>query len=157
LLTGPKKNPLKITRDEAISIRENCLKGFKDRLIEKANILQARHDEETVQYQKSNSAYVATSSDLTVEEKEKYVVNANNTLFKIGVIEKRLQQVRYRGICFTLKANGSTSTRIWLLNGTYNWIRKSRQTNAWQNVGNIHCHDCRQFWHSVCDFLCIFG
>ena len=40
------KDPLKVTRDEAIEVRQNCLDALRSRLVERANIIQSRLNDE---------------------------------------------------------------------------------------------------------------
>ncbi|KAJ1566845.1 hypothetical protein HK405_008180, partial [Cladochytrium tenue] len=80
----------KLSRDEAQSVRESCLKSLKERLIEKANIIQSRLEEVTAEYQRRQLAYSRNADTMTVEETDEYVRFCNDALFKIHILEKRL-------------------------------------------------------------------
>ncbi|KAI9093129.1 hypothetical protein DFS34DRAFT_274340 [Phlyctochytrium arcticum] len=83
-------NPNTLTREEALQVKDACLKFFKERLIEKANIIQGRLDEVTAEYQRRQLAYSRNADSMTVEETEEYVKFCNDALFKIHILEKRL-------------------------------------------------------------------
>ncbi|KND01180.1 uncharacterized protein SPPG_04271 [Spizellomyces punctatus DAOM BR117] len=83
-------NPNHLTREEALLVKDACLKAFKERLIEKANIIQGRLDEVTAEYQRRQLAYSRNADSMTVEETEEYVKFCNDALFKIHILEKRL-------------------------------------------------------------------
>lgn len=85
-------DPNNITREEALAVRESCLKSYKERLIEKAGIIQRRKDEETLAYQKQQQLYNRASETMTAEETEQYVNKCNGFLFRIHVLEKRMSK-----------------------------------------------------------------
>jgi hypothetical protein len=79
----------RITKEEALEIRQTCLDSLKARLVERANIIQTRlHDENTrlakrqEQFQRSQR-----EGDLSTEEYEKYCTEA---MFRIQILEQRL-------------------------------------------------------------------
>ncbi|KAJ3116479.1 hypothetical protein HDU96_009564 [Phlyctochytrium bullatum] len=88
LVNYPNHNSL--TRDEALAVKEACLKSLKERLIEKANIIQGRLEEVTAEYQRRQLAYSRNADSMTVEETDEYVRFCNDALFKIHILEKRL-------------------------------------------------------------------
>ncbi|KAI8817432.1 uncharacterized protein EV422DRAFT_622654 [Fimicolochytrium jonesii] len=83
-------NPSHLAREECIAIKDACLKAFKERLIEKANIIQIRLDEVTADYQRRQLAYSRNADSMSAEETEAYVKYCNDALFKIHILEKRL-------------------------------------------------------------------
>jgi hypothetical protein len=85
-----------ITKENAVSIKESCLKAIKDRLVERATIIQNRLDEMNSEYQKRQLAYSKNSDNMSVQETDEHVRFCNDTLFKIHILEKRLAKV-----CFT--------------------------------------------------------
>ncbi|KAH6571185.1 hypothetical protein BASA61_001782 [Batrachochytrium salamandrivorans] len=84
------KNPDNLGRDDALAVKDACLKSLKERLIEKANIIQGRLDEVTTEYQKRQLAYSRNADSMTVEETDDYVSFCNDALFRIHILEKRL-------------------------------------------------------------------
>ncbi|KAI8610112.1 hypothetical protein BC830DRAFT_1147299 [Chytriomyces sp. MP71] len=79
-----------LTRTEAIAVKDACLKSLKERLIEKANIIQGRLEEVTAEYQRRQLAYSRNADSMTVEETDDYVKFCNESLFRIQILEKRL-------------------------------------------------------------------
>ncbi len=63
---------------------------MKERLFEKASIIQSRLDEVSAEYQRRQLAYSRNADSMTVEETEEYVKFCNQALFKIHILEKRL-------------------------------------------------------------------
>ncbi|KAJ3015324.1 hypothetical protein HKX48_004663 [Thoreauomyces humboldtii] len=82
--------PTRLTREEAFLVKDACLKNFKERLIDKANIIQNRLDDVTAEYQRRQLAYSRNADSMTPEETETYVRFCNDALFKIHILEKRL-------------------------------------------------------------------
>lgn len=70
--------------------KEACLKSLRDRLVEKANIIQNKLDIITSEYQKRQLVYSRNADSMTVEETDQYVKFCNDALFKIHILEKRL-------------------------------------------------------------------
>ncbi|KAJ3221485.1 hypothetical protein HK099_003463 [Clydaea vesicula] len=80
----------KLSKEDAMQVRDACLKSMKERLVERANIIQSRLDEVSAEYQRRQLAYSRNADMMTVEETEEYVKFCNNALFKIHILEKRL-------------------------------------------------------------------
>jgi len=84
-------NPAAITRDEAQRARDNCLKSLKDRLLERANIIQNRLNEENARLSKRQATFQRNSSrendPVAEEEFEKFCSEA---MFRIQILEQRL-------------------------------------------------------------------
>ncbi|KAJ3033181.1 hypothetical protein HDV00_006678 [Rhizophlyctis rosea] len=83
-------DPDHLTREESMAVKDACLKSLKERLIEKANIIQGRLDEVTAEYQRRQLAYSRNADSMTVEETEEYVRFCNDALFRMHILEKRL-------------------------------------------------------------------
>lgn len=80
-----------MTVEEAKSANDNCLKALKERLVERANIIQRRLDKENEALAKRQAAF-QRSRDATEgadEEYEKFCVDA---MFRIQILEQRLQK-----------------------------------------------------------------
>lgn len=63
-------------------VREKCLRSLKERLIERANIMQSRHDEELALLQKLTSNFNRDKDQLTTEQICEYEEKCNATKFK---------------------------------------------------------------------------
>lgn len=98
------KDPNFISKNEAQQIRELCLKAYKDRLIERAQIMQNRGEQESAAYQQRQADYVKRQETLTAEEVEAYKQFCSDTLFRIHILEKRLNKVPFTIIfgCFMI-------------------------------------------------------
>lgn len=79
-----------LSKEEAQSVKEACLKSLKERLLERANIIQKRLDEATSDYQKRQISYSKNADSMTSQEADEYVKFCNNALFSIQTLEKRL-------------------------------------------------------------------
>ncbi|KAJ3051002.1 hypothetical protein HK097_008025 [Rhizophlyctis rosea] len=83
-------DPTSLTPTEATQIKDACLKSLKERLIEKASIIQTRLDTVTAEYQRRQLLYSRNADSMTVEETEEYVRFCNDALFRMHILEKRL-------------------------------------------------------------------
>ena len=83
-------NPL--TRDEATQVRDACLRGLKERLMERANIMQSRLDSAREQLGRKQDAFQNKRTGRTLEEREAFDAEVTAETFRIKVMEKRLSQ-----------------------------------------------------------------
>lgn len=83
------KDPTKITKEEALEIRQNCLDAMKTRQIERANIMQTRLNEENANLGRRQEHFQRSQreGDISTEDYEKYCTDA---MFRIYILEKRL-------------------------------------------------------------------
>lgn len=84
-------NPNNLSHEDAAKVRSEYLKDLKNRLIEKANRIQARFDSETAELQKRQNFYNDNRFQ-NAEEEEMYVTFCNDAMFRIHVLEQRLNQ-----------------------------------------------------------------
>ena len=77
---------------EAKSVRERCLQALKDRLIERANTIQSRHDEETAALAKRQANFQRDRDQLSRAEEEEYERACEESMFRIHVLEQRLKR-----------------------------------------------------------------
>ena len=61
-----------MSESEAKSVRERCLQALKDRLIERANTIQSRHDEETAALAKRQANFQRDRDQPSRAEEEEY-------------------------------------------------------------------------------------
>lgn len=102
-----------MSREEAIRIRQNCLDGYKARLVEREKIIQARLSEEKTKLARKQEQYPRTLRDRAVasggnipetsgttasggargatQADEEYEKQCAETIFRIHVLEQRLQ------------------------------------------------------------------
>lgn len=85
-------NPNALIRDDAIKIREECLQDLKQRLIDKANLIQARFEKETQELQKKQAWYQQNQMSMTKEDEEDYLNFCSESMFRIHILELRLSR-----------------------------------------------------------------
>jgi hypothetical protein len=86
------KDEKNISREEAIQIHSACLEFTKARLLERADIIQLRLEEESkrlAEFQKQYNDSLLDDSSKQTEELERI---CNDITFKINILEKRLKQ-----------------------------------------------------------------
>jgi uncharacterized membrane protein YgcG len=79
-----------LARDEALQVKNECLRALKERLIERANIIQARLDEENAELVRRQTSYARKQDHAMDEEYENaYYTSVNASLFRISILEQR--------------------------------------------------------------------
>lgn len=78
------------SKEEALQIRDLCLKTSKERLQQRQMFIQKRYEEETSSYQQKQQYFSSNSEQMTQEETQEYVLFCNESLFRINVLESRL-------------------------------------------------------------------
>merc|ERR1712070_264488 len=83
------KEPNNLSREDAMDIRQTCLDSPKARLVERANIIQSRLNEENSKLARKQEQFTRAQRDgeMSNEEYEKYCTEA---MFRISILEKRL-------------------------------------------------------------------
>lgn len=66
-------------------VREQCLKALKERLIERANIIQSRYEEESVMLSKRQAAFLRDREQLSKDEELEHEQQVEASQFKIKV------------------------------------------------------------------------
>lgn len=79
-----------ITKDHAIKLYTRCLQDFKDRLINKANLLQARFEKETNLLQDKQQWYQQNQNIMQKQDEEEYLQFCTEATFRITTLEKML-------------------------------------------------------------------
>ncbi|KAG8524304.1 Dynein regulatory complex subunit 7 [Galemys pyrenaicus] len=82
----------KLTRWQAIRLKDECLNDFKQRLIDKANLIQARFEKETQELQKKQQWYQENQVTLTAEDEDLYLSYCSQAMFRIRILEQRLNR-----------------------------------------------------------------
>eukprot|EP00003_Mantamonas_plastica_P009022 TRINITY_DN181_c1_g2_i1.p1 TRINITY_DN181_c1_g2~~TRINITY_DN181_c1_g2_i1.p1 ORF type:complete len:564 (-),score=235.09 TRINITY_DN181_c1_g2_i1:10-1701(-) len=78
-----------INRELAQEIKDAALKGVKERLIEKANLIQKRLDEETQELARRQAGYSRNPENVDEEEEAEYVRYCHEAIFRIHILEQR--------------------------------------------------------------------
>ncbi|NXK10572.1 DRC7 protein, partial [Herpetotheres cachinnans] len=82
----------KMTRGQALHIRDDCLADFKHRLIDKVNIIQARFEKAVEELQKEQHWFRENQDQLSAEEEDDFLVRYSETMFHIHVLVLRLNR-----------------------------------------------------------------
>ncbi|XP_032280441.1 dynein regulatory complex subunit 7 isoform X2 [Halichoerus grypus] len=82
----------KLTRWQAMRVKDECLSDFKQRLIDKANLIQARFEKETQELQKQQQWYQENQVTLTAEDEDWYLSYCSQAMFRIRILEQRLNR-----------------------------------------------------------------
>lgn len=82
-------DPTNLTREEALAIRQACLDALKQRIVERASIIQSKLHEENSKLAKRQELFQRSQreGDYSTEDYEKYCTEA---MFRIGILEQRL-------------------------------------------------------------------
>merc|ERR1712072_190430 len=78
-----------ISKCQAENARDSCLKALKERLLERANIIQRRLDEENGQLAKKQAAF-QRSRDHVEGADEEFEKFCSEAMFRIQILEQRL-------------------------------------------------------------------
>ncbi|RHY34614.1 hypothetical protein DYB32_000804 [Aphanomyces invadans] len=79
-----------LSRDEAHSVRDLCLKNLKERLLERANIIQTRLDKENAALAKKQAAFQRSQREHDQGTDEEFERFCSETMFRIQILEQRL-------------------------------------------------------------------
>ncbi|NWQ91147.1 DRC7 protein, partial [Burhinus bistriatus] len=81
----------KMTKGQALRVRDNCLTDFKHCLIDKANIIQARLEKAVEELQK-DQWFHENQNQLSAEEEEDFLARCSETRFHIQILVLRLNR-----------------------------------------------------------------
>nr|XP_009860275.1 dynein regulatory complex subunit 7 [Ciona intestinalis] len=85
-------NPDKISKTQAFKLKEDCLADLKQRLIDKANLIQLRFEKETSELHKRQQDYQQKQVAMTKEDEEQYFNYCSEAMFRIHILELRLNR-----------------------------------------------------------------
>ncbi|KAG8437291.1 hypothetical protein GDO86_008119 [Hymenochirus boettgeri] len=85
-------DPEKLTHHEAQQVKENCLKDLKQRITDKANLMQARFEKETQELQKKQQWYQQNQMSMSKDDEEAYLDYCSDAMFRIHILETRLNK-----------------------------------------------------------------
>ncbi|XP_072202604.1 dynein regulatory complex subunit 7 [Excalfactoria chinensis] len=85
-------NPEKVTKKQALRLRDDCLSDFKNRLVSKANIIQAHFEKEVEELQKKNQQFQAKQNQLSEKEEADFLAGYSETMFRIHILALRLER-----------------------------------------------------------------
>ncbi|KAM9269024.1 dynein regulatory complex subunit 7-like [Cariama cristata] len=82
----------KMTKEQALRVRSDCLADFKRRLIDKANIIQARFEKAVEELQKKHQWFQENRNQLSAEEENDFLTRYSETMFRIHILAVRLNR-----------------------------------------------------------------
>ncbi|XP_077969696.1 dynein regulatory complex subunit 7-like [Styela clava] len=85
-------NPDKITKTQAFKLKEDCMADLKQRLIDKANLIQLRFEKETGELHRRQQDYQQKQVTMTKEDEEEYFNFCSEAMFRIHILELRLNR-----------------------------------------------------------------
>ncbi|NWU89345.1 DRC7 protein, partial [Upupa epops] len=82
----------KMSKGQALRLRNECLADFKGRLVEKVNIIQARYKKAVEELQRKNQWFQENKSQLSAEEENNFLAWCSETMFYIRIVGLRLDR-----------------------------------------------------------------
>nr|XP_009664339.1 PREDICTED: coiled-coil domain-containing protein lobo homolog [Struthio camelus australis] len=82
----------KMSKWQALRLREDCLTDFKRRLTDKANVIQAHLQKEVEELQKKDQWYQENQNQLSMEDEADFLAYCSETMFRIRVLALRLKR-----------------------------------------------------------------
>ncbi|XP_053487265.1 dynein regulatory complex subunit 7 isoform X3 [Ictalurus furcatus] len=83
-------DPEILTKQQAMQIHADCLDSKKQRLIDKANLIQARFEKETKMLLQKQQWYQKNQFTFTKQDEEAYLAYCSEAMFRIKVLKLRL-------------------------------------------------------------------
>ncbi|XP_078089368.1 dynein regulatory complex subunit 7 [Mustelus asterias] len=84
--------PRRITKKVAMTLRNDCLTDMKQRLIDKANLIQSRFEKEAQELQSKQQWYQQNQIAMTKEDEQAYLAYCSEAMFRIHIFEMRLNK-----------------------------------------------------------------
>lgn len=81
-----------LSHPEAFAARDACLRALKERLIERANIVQSRLDEENAALSKRQAAAQRQRDHMDPNDEAEYERYCQEAMFRIQILEQRLDR-----------------------------------------------------------------
>lgn len=88
----PHDMTVRLSKEEAIRVKDECLKNLKDSLIERANIIQSRLDDENAVLARRQAAFQRNREHQSQEAEEEYEDFCAEAWFRIQILEQRLSR-----------------------------------------------------------------
>lgn len=79
-----------LNKEDAQAVREMCLRNLKERLLERANIIQTRLDKENSLLAKRQAAFQRSQREHDQGTDEEFERFCSETMFRIQILEQRL-------------------------------------------------------------------
>ncbi|XP_074648712.1 dynein regulatory complex subunit 7-like [Tubulanus polymorphus] len=85
-------DPEKISRPQSFKLKVDCLADLKQRLIDKANLIQARFEKETQELQNKQQWYQQHQVSMSKDDEDEYLNYCSEAMFRIHILELRLNR-----------------------------------------------------------------
>ncbi|XP_030326679.1 dynein regulatory complex subunit 7 isoform X4 [Strigops habroptila] len=82
----------KLTKEQALHVRDDCLTDFKHHLTYKVNLIQARLEKAVEELQKNHLWFQENKNQLSTKEKDDYLSSCSESMFHINLLEQRLNR-----------------------------------------------------------------
>ncbi|NXI53986.1 DRC7 protein, partial [Chloroceryle aenea] len=82
----------KMTKGQAMCVRDDCLSDFKQRLMDRANIIQARFQKAVEELQKKDQWFQENRSRLSAEEEDDFLARCSEAAFHVHILALRLNR-----------------------------------------------------------------
>ncbi|XP_060741330.1 dynein regulatory complex subunit 7 [Tachysurus vachellii] len=89
-------DPESLTKQLALQIHSDCLNSLKQRLIDRANLIQARFEKETKELMRKQQWYQKNQFKLTKQDEEAYLTFCSEAMFRINTLKLRLRRHKDR-------------------------------------------------------------
>ncbi|XP_033981485.1 dynein regulatory complex subunit 7 [Trematomus bernacchii] len=80
-----------LSAGDAKQIHQDCLSGFKQRLVEQANLIQERYEKETQELQRKQQSFQKNQLHMTKGQEKDYQTYCTEKILRINVAKKRLK------------------------------------------------------------------
>ncbi|KAM6118023.1 LOW QUALITY PROTEIN: dynein regulatory complex subunit 7 [Pterocles gutturalis] len=82
----------KMTKEQALRVRDDCLADFKDHLVDKVNIIQARFEKAMEELQKEQRWFQEKWNQLSAEEEDEFLTRCSEAMSRIHIVAQRLNR-----------------------------------------------------------------
>ncbi|NXT26883.1 DRC7 protein, partial [Syrrhaptes paradoxus] len=82
----------KMTKEQALRVRDDCLADFKDHLVDKVNIIQARFEKAMEELQKEQQWFQENRNQLSAEEEDEFLTRCSEAMSRIHIVAQRLNR-----------------------------------------------------------------
>lgn len=123
-----------LSREQAEQARDECMASLTERLLERANIIQRRLNEENETLKKREAAYQRSQGAHSEKDDEEFNEFYEQTMFRIHILDARLHRVRLSTDTHTMS----------MLQRTHSCARAAREDGDEEVQGTRHETTSRQ-------------
>ncbi|NXY49935.1 DRC7 protein, partial [Ceuthmochares aereus] len=82
----------KMTKEQALHVRDECLAAYKHRLLNKVKIIQSRYEKAVEELREKEQWFQKNQSRLSAEEEEDFLAYCSEAMFRIRITVQRLNR-----------------------------------------------------------------